>query len=687
MTGPAPRASQPHPLGATPTGTGVDFSLYAPRATRLELLLFAAPEDPAPDRTIVLDPRRDRTGGYWHALVADAGPGQVYGYRVHGPDDPARGWRFDPQKLLLDPYARAVVNQANYDRDAARAPGDNTARALRAVVADPDAFAWEGDLPLPARPGRELIYELHVGGFTRDPAAGVDPARRGTYAGLIEKIPYLQALGVTAVELLPVHEFDPQDAPPERTNYWGYSSLAFFAPHAAYSSDRGPLGPVHEFRTLVRALHRAGIRVILDVVYNHTAEGGAGGPWLSWRGLANDAYYLLDRDRSRYLDYTGCGNTFHASHPAALRLILDSLRCWVREMHVDGFRFDLASALTRDEHGEPLLRPPLLRLLETDPVLSGTQLIAEAWDAGGLYQVGSFPAERFAEWNGPFRDDVRRFLRGDRATVEAVMARVTGSADLFRGPDDGPWRSINFVTCHDGFTLADLVTYNTKHNETNGEENHDGSDHNLSWNCGVEGPTRSPAIREVRRRQVRNFLGLLLLSHGTPMLSMGDEVLRTQRGNNNAYCQDNPLGWFDWRDTERHADFLRFAREMVQLRGQLADLGSEGFWRATDPANGKGHISWHGTRPEHPDWGPDSHSLAWVLEDHAGAGMAYVAVNAWWRPLIFTLPVVPANLAWHGVVDTAQDAPRDIVPVAGSAPVAGRARELAAHSLVVLVAR
>ena len=436
----------------------------------MELLLFDRVEEAQPGRVIRLDPRRHRTYHYWHVFVPGLKAGQLYGYRVRGPFEPARGLRFDPDKVLLDPYGQAVAVPPGYSRRAAQRPGENTAVAMKSAVAAPQAYDWQGDAPLQRPFAHTVIYELHVAGFTRHPSSGVAPATRGTYAGLIEKIPYLADLGVTAVELLPVFQFDTQDAPPGRVNYWGYCPVSFFAPHQGYSSRRDPLGPLDEFRDMVKALHRAGIEVILDVVYNHTAEGNHDGPTLCYRGLANDIYYILEPDRSRYADFTGTGNTLNANHPVMRRLIVDSLRYWVEVMHVDGFRFDLAAILSRDETGQPLANPPILWDIETDPVLAGTKLIAEAWDAAGLYQVGSFVGDSWKEWNGKFRDDVRSFLKGDRGTVGRVAARLFGSPDLYGHEERGAEQSINFVTCHDGFTLNDLVSYNQKHNEANGED-------------------------------------------------------------------------------------------------------------------------------------------------------------------------------------------------------------------------
>ena len=535
-----------HPLGATVVPGGVNLCVYAKRATGIDILLFDGADDHVAGRVVTLDPGINRTGEYWHALLPGIGPGQLYGFTAHGPWAPERGERFDPTRVLLDPYGRGVVLPDGYRRVGAGL-ADPTAVPMKSVVIDTSAYDWEGDAPI-CRPWREtVVYEAHLAGMTADPASGVAAGRRGTYAGFIEKIPYLVDLGITAVELLPVFQFDPFAAPAGLANYWGYQPVSFFAPHAGYASRPGPAEPVDEFRDLVKACHRAGLEVILDVVYNHTAETGADGPTFSFRGLANDDYYLLDEaDRARYADFSGTGNTLNANGAIVRRLILDSLRYWVEEMHVDGFRFDLAAVLSRDEDGNPMADPPVLWEIETDPVLAGTKLIAEAWDAGGLYQVGSFVGDRWVEWNGRFRDDVRAFVKSDPGMVPAIMDRLLGSADLYGHKHRDAQASINFVTCHDGFTLEDLVSYDRKHNEANGEDNRDGNDENLSWNCGVEGPTTDPAIERLRGRQVRNLLAIDLLSLGVPMLLMGDEVRRTQGGNNNAYCHDDPTAWFDW---------------------------------------------------------------------------------------------------------------------------------------------
>ena len=673
------------PLGATSVEGGVNFSVFSSQASRLELLLFDRATDADPAHVVRLDAEAHRTYHYWHAFVPGLRPGQVYTYRAAGPFDPARGLRFDPEKSLLDPYGRAVVVPDGYDRDAAGRPGDNTAVAMRSVVVDPGAYDWEGDVPLRRPFTTTVIYEMHVAGFTRHPSSGISAGRQGTYAGMIEKIPYLQDLGITAVELMPVFQFDRQDCPPGLVNYWGYSPVSFFAPHAGYSSRRDLLGPVDEFRDLVKALHRAGIEVILDVVYNHTAEGDHRGPTLSLRGLDNGTYYLLEPDRARYADYTGTGNTLNANHAVVRRLIRDSLRYWVAQMHVDGFRFDLASVLTRDETGCPLQRPPILWDIQSDPVLAGTKLIAEAWDTAGLYQVGSFFGDNWQEWNGKFRDDVRRFVKSDNDTVVAFAYRCFGSPDLYGSRERGPEQSVNFVTSHDGFTLNDLVTYNDKHNEANGEGGRDGSDTNLSWNCGVEGPTDDPAIERLRQRQVKNLLAITLMAVGTPMLSMGDEVRRTQRGNNNAYCQDNEISWFDWTLVERHRDLRRFVTLLIGQR--LALGGQRGIaGLSLNELLRQARIEVHGIRLNQPDPRPESHSLAVTVRDIERADLLHVMFNAYWEPLVFELPSLDPPRPWRRWIDTDRDAPDDVHDWTLAPLVEGPAYAVQPRSLVTLVA-
>jgi glycogen operon protein len=677
------RRSRSAPLGASVQPGGVNFSVYAKHATGVELLLFDRDDASRPSRSIALDPERNRTYHYWHVFVPGIGPGQIYGYRAHGPFQPAEGLRFDPHHLLLDPYGLAVVGPDGGRRDR---PSDDTGRAMKSVVADPRGYDWEGDVPLQRPCVQTVIYELHVRGFTRHPSSGVAADRAGTYAGLIEKIPYLQDLGVTAVELLPVFQFDPEDAPPGLCNYWGYSPVSFFAPHRGYSARKDPLGPMDEFRDMVKALHRAGIEVILDVVFNHTAEGDQRGPTFCFRGLANEAYYLLAEDRSRYADYTGTGNTLNANHPVVRRLIRESLRYWVEHMHVDGFRFDLASILSRDESGRLLPNPPVLWDIESDPVLSGTKLIAEAWDAAGLYQVGTFVGDTWQEWNGRFRDDVRRFLKGDEGMVSKVASRLLGSPDLYGHEEREPEQSVNFVTCHDGFTLQDLVSYDAKHNEANGEENRDGADDNASWNCGAEGPTDDPEVEALRSRQVRNFLSLLLLAVGTPMLTMGDEIRRTQRGNNNAYCQDNDISWLDWTLLERNRDVRRFVKSLLAFRLQ-PDVVAEHSRLTLNQLLRRARIEWHGVELGRPDWRDCSHSLAFTVTSLRGHLRLHGMLNAYWEPLRFELPPpADAGGAWLRWIDTSLASPEDILPWEKAQPVGAQHYRVQPRSLAFLVA-
>ena len=647
------------PLGATMYPGGVNFSVFSKHATGVQLLFFDRVDANEPSRVIDLHSRHQRSYHYWHAFVPGITAGQHYGYRVDGPWDPKRGRRFDRDKVLLDPYGKCVARPAGWSRKAAREPGDNCASALKSVVADPGVYEWQGDRALNTPIARTVVYEMHVGAFTRHPNSGVAAPHRGTYQGVIDKIPYLLDLGVTAVELLPVFAFDDQDAP-GGMNDWGYQPVSFFAPHAAYSSRPGPLGALDEFRDMVKALHGVGIEVILDVVYNHTTEGGADGPTMCFRGFGNDTYYILDEDRSCFADYSGCGNTLNANQSIVRRLILDSLHYWVTEMHVDGFRFDLASILSRDERGRPLAAPPLLWDIESDPVFANVKLIAEAWDAAGLYQVGSFVGDKWKEWNGKFRDDVRAFLRGDPGTVHSLAHRLTGSPDVFEYEEREPEQSINFVTCHDGFTLNDLVSYNTKHNEANGHGNLDGASDNLSWNCGVEGPSDDPAVERLRNRQVKNFLTITMVSVGTPMLLMGDEVRRTQRGNNNAYCINDDTTWFDWDLVVKHRDVHRFAKGLIALRVNRR-LPLERFDTTLREMLRDQPVIWHGVKVHAPDWGHHSHTLAMTTRLRGDQSQFHMIVNAYWEALEFEIPPAgDASSGWRRIVDTFLDSPNDI---------------------------
>ncbi|HVN20083.1 MAG TPA: glycogen debranching protein GlgX [Dongiaceae bacterium] len=679
-------SSRSFPLGATLVSGGANFSIFSRSATGIDLLLFDSPDDSRPSRIIPIDSSTNRTYHYWHVFVPGVEVGQIYGLRAHGSFEPALGLRFDSAKLLLDPYGRAVVVPKQYSREAASSEGDNTAVAMKSAVTDPHAYDWEGDMPLRRPWSRTIIYEMHVRGFTAHPNSGLDNSKRGTYAGVTEKIPYLQQLGITAVELMPVFQFDAQDAPPGRTNYWGYSPVSFFAPHQGYSSHDGALQTLDDFRDMVKALHRAGIEVILDVVFNHTAEGEHDGPVLSFRGLDNPTYYLLAEDRSRYANFTGTGNTLNANHPVVRRMIVDSLRYWVTEMHVDGFRFDLASILARDSSGAVMANPPVLWDIESDPVLAGTKMIAEAWDAAGLYQVGNFVGDSWKEWNDRFRDDVRDFFRGSENIVQCMADRLLGSPSIYMRQEREAEQSINFVACHDGFTLNDVVTYDCKHNEANGENNQDGRNDNRSWNCGVEGPTSDVSIEKLRNRQVKNFFTATMMSVGVPMFAMGDEVRRTQSGNNNAYCQDNESSWFDWSLLSQHADVLRFVTLLIRRR-ILREVDHELHRATLSQFLRQAQHVWHGVKLNQPDWSPSSHSLAISAGLKNEGLLIYMILNSYWEVLDFELPQLSRNNdCWRRWIDTALDPPADICEWHKATAISSNFYRAAPRSVVVLIA-
>jgi isoamylase len=674
------------PLGATVVSDGVNFSIFSRNASGVELLLFDQADDARATRVIQINAATNRTLDYWHVFVPGIRTGQLYGYRMHGPFDLERGMRFDPDKLLLDPYGRGVAVPKQYNRMIATIPGDNVASAMKSVVLDSNAYDWEGDSPLHRPASRSIIYEMHVRGFTRHPNSGVPERKRGTFAGLIEKIPYLRELGITAVELLPVFQFDPGHAPSGLVNYWGYDPISFFAPHSGYSSSQDPCGPMDEFRDMVKALHRADIEVILDVVFNHTAEGDHNGPTVSFRGLENGVYYVLEKNRSRYANYSGTGNTLNTNHPVVRRMIVDSLRYWVNEMHVDGFRFDLASILNRDELGNLMPSPPLLWDIDSDPVLAGSKLIAEAWDAAGLYQVGSFPGHSWREWNGRFRDDIRSFLRGDEDTVGRLADRLIGSPEIYAHKAREAEQSVNFVTCHDGFTLNDLVSYSQKHNEENGEEGRDGTDDNRSHNWGVEGPSDDPAVETLRNRHVKNFLTVTMVSLGLPMIMMGDEMRRTQRGNNNAWCQDNETSWLDWKLLEKHADMHRFVKLLNRHRLMRGDDSLDSRLSLNELLL-KGKGAWHGVKLWAPDWSPKSHSLAMHMSCSADNLTFYVILNAYHEPLEFELPLVrDGKHQWRRWIDTSFDSPDDITEWRSAPKVTTSIYAAGSHSVTVLFA-
>jgi isoamylase len=689
----ATRPGHPYPFGATFDSRGTNFSVWGRFATRVELLLYERSDSATPFQVIELDPEVNNTFYAWHVYVEGVAPGTVYGWRLDGPGDTwSTGFRFDKEKVLLDPWARAVTHEL-WDRRRACLPGDNGEFSMRGIVLDDDHYDWEGDEPLNHPLEDAVIYEMHLGGFTRHPTSQV--ARPGTFSGVIEKIPYLKALGITDIELMPVMAFDEQDvsegvAARGLRNYWGYSTHSFFSPHPGYAVSPEEGTQRREFRDMVKALHRAGIGVILDVVLNHTSEGGQGGPTINFKGMANPSFYHLDpNDRRIYRDYTGCGNTVNCNSPIVSHFLIDCLEYWVREMHVDGFRFDLASVLVRDQDGSPMYYAPTPWRIEFSNTLANSAIIAEAWDAAGLYQVGDFPGFRWAEWNGRYRDVIRRFVRGDKGLVGEVATRLSGSSDLYEPDGRLPINSINFVTCHDGFTLYDLVSYNGKHNEANGEDNRDGTNDNCSWNCGQEGETKDPLILSLRRRQAKNFMGILLFSQGVPMLLAGDEVLRSQQGNNNAYCHDNELSWFDWTLTEQNQDMFRFVKEMIAFRQRHGCLRRKRFLKGErQPGRHFPDVTWHGDKVNEPPWqDPNAQILAFTLggvaegeEDiHVVLNMADGAVQA-------ELPAVPGS-TWFRAVDTHQDSPADILEPPDQLPVTEGSYTVQPRSVVVFERR
>ena len=678
----------PHPLGATPGPDGVNFSIFSGNATGVELLLFAAHDDPHPFQTIQLDPMVNKTFHFWHVLVRGLAPGTHYAYRVDGSFNPPAGQRFNRNKVLIDPYARGNTDTL-WQRGAACTAGDNVTTSMRSVVIDPSGYDWEGDQPLKRPIAESIIYEMHARGFTQSPSSGVH--QPGTFAAIIEKIPYLKDLGVNAVELLPIFDFDETAVLREVngkpvTNYWGYSTMSFFAPQSFFCTTPEAGSHLHEFRDLVKALHRAGIEVILDVVFNHTDEGNDQGPTFSFKGADNQTYYfLVPGNLQYYMDFSGCGNTFNCNHPIAQKLIVECLRYWVREAHVDGFRFDEGSILARGEDGGPLPHPPVVWQIELDEDLSDTKVIAEAWDAAGLYQIGHFPGDRWAEWNGRYRDDIRRFVKGDPGLVGAVASRLAGSSDLYQGRGGLPVNSINFVNCHDGFTLNDLVSYNEKHNHANGENNRDGINDNLSWNCGAEGPSADPAIEALRSRQVRNFAALLLLSRGVPMFVAGDESRRTQNGNNNAYCQDNDTSWFDWSLVDKNTGLVHFFKGMIAFRKAHSALRLGQFYNGAVNERGLTDVMWHGTKLGAPNWDdPNAQALAMTIAGFNGNPDIHVIMNMHWEALDFDLPAV-AGRTWRRAVDTSLASPDDIADPGEEVAVEESTYSAGARSVVVLV--
>ncbi|MGA2065840.1 MAG: glycogen debranching protein GlgX [Thermoguttaceae bacterium] len=683
------RFSHPLPYGAIIHDGGVQFVVFSRSATAMRVLLYDRTGDPEPAEIIDFDADLNRWGDVWSIFVPGVGPGQLYHFQADGPHEPQRGYRFDPQARLIDPYAKALAG------DFLPAEG-GVLRPPKCVVSH-DEFDWQGDRHLRRSLAETIIYEIHVRGFTQSPTSEV--LHPGTYLGVMEKIPYLKSLGVTAVELMPVHEFPIRDClgqVPPRPNYWGYDPLCFFAPHRGYAVGEEPGSQVREFKEMVRALHSADIEVILDVVFNHTAEGNEQGPTLSFKGLENRVYYMLENGGQYYRNYTGCGNTLNGNHPIVREMIFHCLRHWVHNYHVDGFRFDLASILSRDREGNLVPNPPVVETITEDPQLADTKIIAEAWDAAGAYQVGTFGSLRWAEWNGRYRDDLRRFWRGEASLIGPLATRLAGSSDLYQNSGRRPYHSINFITSHDGFTLNDLVSYSAKHNDANGEQNRDGDNNNYGCNYGIEGPTTRRSVEAVRLRQIKNLAASLMLSQGVPMILMGDECRRTQQGNNNPYCQDNPISWFDWRLVRRHEPLLRFIRALVAFRR------SEPAVRRTDfltglpiRPGGLPDVSWYSPAGAPIDWSNPGQSLACVLAavpqpDRLDSPNHHLLMllHAGESPLRFVIPKAVRRLDWWLLLDTAARSPHDIYPgLDGPSPPADWTVPLEGRSLVCYVAR
>jgi isoamylase len=666
----------PWPLGATwvESQRGFNFALFSRHATRATLLLYTEQDPANPVQIYELDPILNKTGLIWHCLVPEQEllGATLYAYRIDGPQEPSSGHRFDAQKVLLDPFASSVYFPPKYSRSSASGPGPTDGTApLGRLLKDPKSFDWSGD----SRPRHShdlIIYELHVKGFTARSNSGVSPEKRGTFAGLVEKIPYLKDLGITVVELLPIHQFDPEEG-----NYWGYMTLSFFSPHHDYASSE----PAREFREMVKAFHVAGIEVWLDVVYNHTSEAGADGPIYSYRGIDNKSYYLVRQGTSEYFNDTGCGHTMNCAHPVVRALILSSLNHWAENMHVDGFRFDLASIFTRQLDGSVnTVDPPLTGEIGLLGYMRDVRLVAEAWDIGSYLLGRSFPGLMWRQWNGKFRDDIRAFVKGDAGMVSALMRRLYGSDDLFPdGPVEvyRPYQSVNFITAHDGFCLYDLVAYNEKHNEANGHNNTDGTNDNLSWNCGWEGDSGvSREVMALRRQQIKNFFCLLMLANGTPMFCAGDEFMNTQKGNNNPYNQDNEITWLDWDLLEHNRDMLRFFKCMIAFRKAHPSIGRGRYWRE--------NVQWYGTTAG-VDLSRDSRALAYFLRgSRLRDNDLYVLINACWEDLIFTIQEGRAE-EWRRVVDTSLASPEDIAETGKGHPVSSLQHVVKARSIVLLL--
>jgi isoamylase len=679
---------RPHPLGATVEKMGVNFSLFSEHATSVELLLFDRHNDIEPKQIISFDPNENKTFHVWHIFVKGLKPGIHYAFRVDGPSDLKKGQFFNKNKVLLDPYARGN-NKLLWNYQMSCNSEDNIAHSIRSTVIDTSNYDWEGDKPLKRPMNNTIIYELHVRGFTKSKSSKVK--HPGTFLGLIEKIPYLQELGVTAVELLPIFGFDEMSELPyapgsNLSNFWGYNTVSFFSPNSDYCVTPNEGTHVNEFRDMVKALHKAGIEVILDIVFNHTYEGNENGPVISFKGIDNTIYYLIDDD-GNYLDFTGCGNSFNCNHPIVSKFIIDCLRYWVTVMHIDGFRFDEASVLSRGEDGEPMKYPPILWAIELSEFLLDTKVIAEAWDAGGLYQVGYFPGYRWAEWNGKFRDEVRRFVIGEAGIIKNVAFKIIGSEDLYKPSERLPINSINFITAHDGFTMNDLVSYNDKHNMDNGEDGKDGANQNFSWNCGEEGPSQDLEIEQLRDRLIKNYTVILLLSQGVPMILGGDEVRRTQQGNNNAYCQDNEISWFDWDLPNKNSSMFRFWKKMITFRKRHPALHRRRFFSGSVNGRGLKDISWHGVNLNEPNWDDENaRALAFTLGGEEKEADIHVMMNMYWESLNFEIPPVDSR-KWYLVANTFLASPDDIVEAGYEKVVDSSTYQVRERSVVMLISK
>ncbi len=676
------------PYGAVLHDSGVQFVVFSRNATEMRLLLYDDVNDREPAEVIDFNPRTDRWGDIWSVFVHDVEPGQLYHFQCSGPNDPSRGMRFQPSARLIDPYAKALAG--NFQPST-----DGIIRPPKCVVVD-DYFDWEDDRHIKRELSETIIYEMHVRGFTKHDSSGVEYP--GTYLGVIDKIPYLKSLGVTAVELMPVHEFpigEFDGTMAERPNYWGYDPLAFFAPHRGYAASSEAGAQVDEFKQMVKALHNAGIEVILDVVFNHTCEGNERGPVLSFKGLENSVYYMLESDKRYYKNYSGCGNTVNGNHPIVREMIFHCLRHWVHNYHVDGFRFDLASILSRDRNGHLVPNPPLVESIGEDPMLADTKIIAEAWDAAGAYQVGSFGDDRWAEWNGRYRDDVRSYWRGDGGMRGALATRLAGSADLYQPGGRPPCSSINFITSHDGFTLNDLVSYRDKHNLANGEDNRDGDNNNHSENFGIEGPTDQPIIKQLRVRQIKNMIATLMLSQGVPMLVAGDEFRRTQRGNNNAYCQDNEISWLDWTLVQENTELIRFCRSLIEFRrGQPTVRRHQFLTGVPKSKSGWADVSWFSPLGTAVNWHAGDQPIICLLaappvtEDPAELGRDVLLMfNSSDYGCRFLIPTIAKSKKWRLFIDTSLPTPHDVYPnLNGPALPQNGSHTLPHKSLAVYVA-